>query len=83
MGRELAWIRLLECVNCSNKTAQLIHTVMPPPPHEMVQNITIIFSSYMRVKVHTHVLLLFPLSGSPPPQAHPPYRRSYGSYGSQ
>lgn len=72
--RELAWIRLLECVNCSNKTAQLIHAVMPPPPNEMVQNITIIFSSYMRVKVH---------SPPPPSQADPPYRRSYRSYDSE
>lgn len=69
--RELAWIRLLECVNCSNKTAQLIHTVMPPP-HEMVQNITIIFSSYMRVKVHTHVLFVSTVRQPPPPRrSHP------------
>lgn len=32
---ESAWIGLLECVNCSNNTAQLIHAVIPPspPPH--------------------------------------------------
>lgn len=33
----LAWIGLMECVNCSNNTAQLIHSTIPPslhqPPH--------------------------------------------------
>lgn len=33
MHRELAWISLLECVNCSNSTAQLIHTVRAPSLH--------------------------------------------------